>query len=143
MRNLQRKSEVEKQIPTHKRQHFVGEIYPEIFSHTEESELSEKMPFDAAIIWFGSFRTDNCQFPKENCPVCGNENVLIPYMCGGSILSGAHTIQFYCTNCHERFVTNDYSEYFRKICRYGREHAHELKPSPKFTNCTKIQEIQK
>ena len=30
------------------------------------------------------------------------------------ILSGNHTIQFYCTNCHEQFVTNDYIEYFRK-----------------------------
>ena len=75
---------------------------------------------------------------NRKCPICGKEKVLIPYMCGGSILSGNHTIQFYCTNCNEQFVTNDYIEYFRKIYRYAKKHRNELPNSPKFIECTKI-----
>ena len=131
------KSEVEKQLPSKTKTHYTGEVYPEIFSHTNDSELNEKMPLDTAIMWLGSFQLENGLFKKEVCPVCGKET-LIPYMCGGSILSGAHTIQFYCTNCHEQFVTNDHIEYFRQIYRYAREHKNELKPSPKFIDCTKL-----
>lgn len=137
MAKLKSKSEVEKQLPSKSKTHYTGEVYPEIFSHTKDSELKEGMPLDAAIMWLGSFRLNSGRFPKEKCPVCGNET-LIPYMCGGSILTGNHTIQFYCTNCHEQFVTNDHIEYFRKIYRYAQEHKNELKPSSKFINCTKI-----
>lgn len=138
MVNLQRKSEVEKQLPSTTKTHYTGEIYSEIFSHIKDSELREEMPLDAAIMWLGSFRLGGKYFPKEKCPVCGREEVLIPYLCGGSILTGNHTIQFYCTNCHEQFVTNDHKEYFRKIYKYIKKHKAELKPSPKFTECTKI-----
>ena len=138
MVKLQRKSEVENQLPSKSKTHYTGEVYPEIFSHTKDSELKEGMPLDAAIMWLGSFRLNSKQFPKEKCPICGKEKVLIPYMCGGSILTGNHTIQFYCTNCKEQFVTNDYIEYFRKIYRYVQEHKKELTESPKFTECTKI-----
>ena len=137
MANFKSKSEVEKQLPSKTKTHYTGEVYTEIFSHTNDSELNEKMPLDTAIMWFGSFRLKNGLFQNEICPVCGKKT-LIPYMCGGSILSGAHTIQFYCTNCHEQFVTNDHIEYFRQIYRYAREHKDELKPSPKFTECTKL-----
>ena len=131
------KKKVEKQLPSKTKTHYTGEIYPEIFSHTNDSELNEKMPLDTAIMWLGSFRLKNGLFQNEFCPVCCKKS-LIPYMCGGSILSGAHTIQFYCTNCHEQFVTNDHIEYFRQIYRYARKHKNELKPSPKFTECTKL-----
>ena len=138
MVKLQRKSEVENQLSSKSKTHYTGEIYPEIFSHIKDSELQEKMPLDAAIMWLGSFRLNSGQFPKERCPVCWKDEVLIPYLCGGSILTGNHTIQFYCTNCHEQFVTNDYIEYFRKIYRYVQEHKKELPESPKFTECTKL-----
>ena len=138
MVKLQRKSEVEKQLPSKTKTHYTGEIYPEIFSHIKDSELQEEMPLDAAIMWLGSFRLEGKSFPREKCPVCGKEKILIPYLCGGSILTGNHTIQFYCTNCHEQFVTNDHIEYFRKIYRFAREHKEELQQSPKFTECTTI-----
>ena len=137
MVKLQRKSEVEKQLPSKTKTHYTGEVYPEIFSSVNDSELREGMPLDAAIIWLGSFRLESNKLPREKCPICGKKS-LIPYMCGGSILSGNHTIQFYCINCHEQFVTNNHREYFRKIYRYALEHKDELKPSPKFINCTKI-----
>jgi len=132
------KGEVESKTPAKKTKHYVGEIFPEIFSGTKASELNEKMPLDAAIIWLGAFRFKNGLFPKEICPACGKET-LIPYKCGGSILSGAHTIQFYCTNCYEQFVTNDHIEYFRKIYRYALAHKDELEKSPKFISCTSIE----
>lgn len=138
MVKLQRKSEVEKQLPSMTKTHYTGEIYSEIFSHIKDSELNEGMPLDTAILWLGSFRINNQIFPKEKCPVCGKEETLIPYMCGGSILTGNHTIQFYCKNCHEQFVTNNHIEYFRKIYRYIKENKNELKESPKFTECSKI-----
>ena len=137
MVNFKRKSEVENQLPSQMKTHYTGEIYPEIFSHINDSELNEQMPLDAAIMWLGSFRLANELFKKEICPVCGKET-LIPYMCGGSVLTGNHTIQFYCTNCNEQFVTNDHIEYFRQIYRYAREHKNELQRSPKFTECTKL-----
>ena len=137
MVNFKTKSEVEKQLPSNTKTHNAGEVYPEIFSHTKEAELSADMPLDVAVIWLGTFRLKNDLFRKEVCPVCGKET-LIPYMCGGSILSGTHTIQFYCPDCHEQFVTNDHIEYFRQIYRYAQEHQDELKPSPKFISCTKI-----
>ena len=138
MVKLQRKSEVENQLPSKNKIHYTGEFYPEIFSHTKDSELKDGMPLDAAIMWLDSFRLNSKLFPKGKCPICGKEKVLIPYMCGGSILTGNHTIQFYCTNCNEQFVTNDYIEYFRKIYRYAHEHRRELPDSPKFIECTKI-----
>ena len=144
MAKFKTKREVEKQLPSKTKTHYTGEIYPEIFSHIKDSELSEDMPLDAAIMWLGSFRIGgkgvkrDKYFPKEKCPICGKKEALIPYLCGGSILTGNHTIQFYCTNCHEQFVTNDHIEYFRKIYQYIKKHKNELKQSPKFTECTKI-----
>ena len=132
------KTELEKQKPSTSKTHYSGEIYPEIFTHVQKSELHENMPLDVAIIWLGTFRLDSSQFPKVKCPICGKEESIIPYMCGGSMLSGSHTIQFYCLNCHEQFVTNDYIEYFRLIKSYIKEHEFELQSSPKFINCTKI-----
>ena len=140
MTKFMSKKEVLKMEPSKSKTHYTGEIYPEIFSHTDDSVLNENMPLDAAIIWLGSFRIENGVFPKEKCPGCGKEEVLLPYMCGGSILSGCHTIQFYCTNCRKQFVTNDHIEYFRRIYRYALEHRKELNSSPKFSGCTKAPE---
>ena len=137
MTKFKSKSEVEKQLPSKTKTHYAGEIYPEIFSHINSSELNDQMPLDAALIWLGSYRLKSGLFQKEICPIC-KINTLIPYMCGGSVLSGAHTIQFYCTNCHEQFVTNDNIEYFRQIYRFVMDNINELEPSPKFSNCTKI-----
>ena len=137
MVKFKRKSEVEKQLPSQNKTHYTGEIYTEIFSHYKNSELNEQMPIDTAIMWLGSFRLKNGLFKNEKCPLCGKET-LIPYMCGGSVLTGNHTIQFYCTNCNEQFVTNNHIEYFRQIYRYVKEHKNELKQSPKFIECTKL-----
>ncbi len=137
MTKFMTKGEVENRTSPNKKTHYAGEIYPEIFSTTDKNELGGDMPLDAAIIWLGAFRFKSGLFPKEVCPVCGKET-LIPYKCGGSILSGAHTIQFYCTDCYEQFVTNDHIEYFRNIYRYALEHKDELEQSPKFINCTKL-----
>lgn len=132
------KKEVESGKPSTKKEHYTGELYPEIFSHTDGQKFYEGMPLDVAIMWLGSFRLDSKLFTKVKCPICKKDEVLIPYMCGGSILSGNHTIQFYCTNCHEQLVTNDYIEYFRKIYKYVRENKDNLKQSPKFLSCTKV-----
>ena len=89
------RKEAENQLPSTTKTHYTGEIYPEIFSHVKDSELGTEMPLDAAIMWLGAFRLRNELFPKEKCPVCGKDETLLPYMCGGSILTGNHTIQFY------------------------------------------------
>lgn len=39
MVKLQRKSEVENQLPSKNKIHYTGGFYPEIFSHTKDSEL--------------------------------------------------------------------------------------------------------
>lgn len=138
MSKLISKSELETQKSDHKNTHYVGEIYPQIFSHSEKFEFKEDMPLQTAILYLGSYQLENNLFPKQKCPICGKEEVLIPYMCGGSVLSGCHTIQFYCLNCHEQFVTNDNIDYFRLIYKYIQGNKDNLKSSPVFKDCTTI-----
>ena len=94
---------------------------------------------EAGIIWLGAYMISSDLFPKVKCPVCNKEEVLIPYKAIGSILSGGHTIQFWCKNCEERFVTNDYMEYFRQIYRYIIEHRKEFSPEQEIAGCPKIE----
>ena len=117
--------------------HSVGEIYPEIFSCSSDFDFKIGMPLETTILYLGAYQLDSTLFPKLKCPICGKDEVLIPYLCGGSILSGSHTIQFYCLNCNEQFVTNDNIEYFRLIYRYVQEHYQNLKLSPVLKKCTK------
>ena len=126
------KSELDSQKSDNKNSHNTGEIYPQIFSHDTNSE---NMQLEAGIIWLGGYKLDQSLFPKELCPQC-KKNSLIPYKAIGSILSGCHTIQFYCTNCTEKFVTNDHPEYFRKIYNYVQNNRHKFKPEQKLNNCT-------
>ena len=130
------KSELDSQKPDNKKSHNVGEIYPQIFSTDKGLDFKEGMPIEAGLIWLGGYMLDSRIFPKEKCPICGKEEVLIPYKAIGSVLSGCHTIQFYCSNCCERLVTNDYIEYFRKIYRYVVAHRSKFKPEQKLNNCT-------
>ena len=136
MSKLISKSELEVQKSDHKNTHYVGEIYPQIFSHCAKYEFKEDMPLQTAILYLGSYQLKSNLFPKQKCPICEKEEVLIPYMCGGSVLSGCHTIQFYCLSCNEQFVTNDNIEYFRLIYKYILKNKDKLKPSPAFKNCT-------
>lgn len=130
------KSESDSLKPDNKKCHQVGEVYPQIFSNDKGLEFKEGMELEAEIIWLGGYKLDSSLFPKEKCPICGKEEVMIPYKAIGSILSGCHTIQFYCTNCGERFVTNEHIEYFRSIYRYILEHRKEFNPEQKLNNCT-------
>ncbi len=91
---------------------------------------------DAGIIWFGGYMLDSALFPKKKCPECGKDEVLIPYKTVVSVLSGCHTLKFYCTNCHERFVTNNDIEYFRQIYKYIIEHRKEFSVEQKLDKCT-------
>ncbi len=101
-----------------KKKHNVGELYPQMFDSFSECDFGKEIPLECAIIWLGSFRLDSSLFPKIKCPVCGKEEVLVPYFCGASILSGCHVIQFYCTNCKEQIATNNNSDYYHKIRDY-------------------------
>ena len=130
------KSELDSKKSDNKKTHNVGEIYPEIFSHDKELEFKEDMPLEAGIIWLGGYLVDNRLFPRKKCPVCGKEEVLIPYKVIGSALSGCHTIQFYCTNCKERFVTDNDTEYFRLIKQYVIDNRENFKPEQKLKTCT-------
>ncbi len=132
------KTELELQSKDNKKTHYAGEIYQSIFSHDKGLEFKEGMQLEAGIIWFGGYLLDSTIFPKQRCPACGKENVLIPYKAIGSLLSGSHTIQFHCTNCKERFVTNNYTEYFRKIKKYVIENRQNFKTEQKLNNCTDI-----
>ena len=132
------KTELETQKPDNRKTYSAGEIYPQIFSHDKNLDFKPDMQLEAGIIWFGGYLLDSGLFSKEKCPVCGKEEVLIPYKAIGSMLSGCHTIQFYCTNCNERFVTNDYIEYFRNIKKYVIENRQKLKQEQKLNNCTDI-----
>ena len=137
------KSELDSQKPDNKKSHNAGEIYPQIFSVGKNPELKEGMQMEAGIIWLGGYKIDSNFFTKEKCPVCGKEEVLIPYKVIGSILSGCHTIQFWCKNCKEEFVTNDHIEYFRQVYKYIQNHRHEFKPEQKLNNCTALPENAK
>ena len=117
----------------------IGEIYPTIFESDKGYDFKPELPLDVAIIWLGSYRIeDTSDFTRIKCPICGKEEALIPYMCGASVLSGAHTIRFYCTNCSELFVTNDDSDYYHKIRDYVIQNKRDLSPSPRFKSCTTI-----
>ncbi len=130
------KSELDSLKPDNKKSHNVGEIYPQIFANDVKLEFKEDIQLEAGIIWLGGYLIDSGLFPKQKCPICGKEEVLIPYKAIGSILSGCHTIQFYCTNCGERFVTNDFIEYFRNIYRYVANNSKKFKEEQKLNNCT-------
>ena len=126
-----------KKTSAKKESYNVGEIYPEIFDSDRDLVFQEGMKLDSAIIWLGAYELDSSSFPKIKCPVCGKEEALIPYFCGGSILSGAHIIRFYCLNCGERIVFNDKNDYFHKIRDYIIENRKTLNESKK-VKCTKI-----
>ena len=132
------KSELDSQKSDKKKTHYVGTIYPQIFSTDKGLEFKENMQLEAGIIWLGGYWLDSNLFPKEKCPLCGKEEVLIPYQTVGSVLSGCHTIKFWCSNCHERFVTNEHIEYFRLIYRYVLNHRHEFKKEQEIKGCTKL-----
>jgi len=132
------KSELDSKKSDNKRTHNVGEIYPQIFSTDNEPEFKDGMQLEAGIIWLGGYMVDSKLFPKEKCPVCGKEEVLIPYKAIGSVLSGCHTIQFWCSECHERFVTNNHIEYFRLIYKYIQNNRQKFKPEQKLNNCTSV-----
>ena len=133
-----RKSELDSLKPDNKKSHNAGEIYPQIFEGDAKLELKEGMLMEAGIIWLGGYMLDSSLFPKEKCPVCGKEEVLIPYQTIGSVLSGCHTIKFYCTNCHEQVVTNRHIEYFRKIYRYVMANRANLPPEKKAGSCSTL-----
>ncbi len=122
------KTELVAQKSDNQHAHNVGEIYPQIFSHDKNLEFSENMPMEAGIIWLGAYYLENNLFPKVKCPICKEEEALVPYKAVGSPLSGCHTISFWCKNCHEQLVTNDYKEYFRLIIDYIKNHREELSP---------------
>ena len=129
------KSELEVQKTNKKKTHYVGTIYPKIFKKDEITEFKEGMPLEAGIMWLGAYYIDSNLFPKLKCPVCGKEEVLIPYQTIASILSGAHTIKFWCSSCNERFVTNDYDEYYHLICNYVKENRKYFKEEQKIPGC--------
>lgn len=130
------KSELDSQKTDGKKSHNVGEIYPQIFANDGKFEFKKGMPLEAGIIWLGGYLLDSNLFPKQKCPACGKEEVLIPYKAIGSILSGCHTIQFYCTNCGERLVTNNFIDYFRNIYKYVIKNGKNFKPEQKLNTCT-------
>ena len=130
------KSELDSKKSDNKNSHQAGEIYPQIFSNDEGLEFKEGMKLEAGIIWLGGYTLDSSLFPKEKCPICGKDEVMIPYKAIGSYLSGCHTIQFYCTNCKERFVTNSHIEYFRQIKRYIQDNKKNFAPKQKTNKCS-------
>lgn len=101
-----------------KKKHNVGELYPQMFDSFENCDFTKEISLECAIIWLGSFRLNSSLFPKIKCPLCGKEEVLVPYFCGASVLSGCHVIQFYCTNCNEQIATNNNPDYYHKIRDY-------------------------
>ncbi|MBO6087718.1 hypothetical protein J6P92_05155 [bacterium] len=128
------KSELDAQKSDSRKSYYAGEIYPRIFSNDRGIEFKEDMLMEAGIIWLGGYMINSSFLPRETCPVCCKEEVLIPYKTVGSILSGAHTIKFWCKNCGERFVTNTHTEYFRQIYGYVANHKKEFKPEQKLNN---------
>ena len=132
------KSKLDSLKSDNKNSHNVGEIYPQIFSGEEKLKFKPDMKMEAGIIWLGGYMLDNRLFPRKRCPKCGKLEAMIPYKVIGSVLSGCHTIQFYCTNCGEKFVTNDHIRYFRKVYKYILANRHKFKPSQKLNNCTAL-----
>ena len=116
--------------------YYVGEIYPEIFNSDSDHNLKTTKKLDAAIIWLGSYCIDNRTIPKIRCPACNRKESLIPYICGGSILSGIHIIKYICQNCGEKFVTNDNIESFKLIYKYILDNKNNLEKSKLFKYCS-------
>ena len=131
MKKFISKSELNTQKTDNKNTHYVGEIYPQIFFNDENLKFTEDMQMEIGLIWLGAYKLENNLFSREKCPICGKE-LLIPYKAVGSILSGCHTIQFWCKNCDEKFVTNNHLEYFRNIYKYVQKHHHEFVQEQKF-----------
>lgn len=136
MTNFISKSALDSQKSDKKNTHYVGTIYPQIFENDSKFVFKEDMQMEAGIIWLGGYMINSELFPKKKCPVCGKNEALIPYKTVGSVLSGCHTIKFWCSDCHERFVTNEDIEYFRLIYRYIIKHRHKFTPEQKLKNCT-------
>ena len=132
------KSELDSKKSDNKKIHNVGTIYPQIFSSDKDFEFKAGMQMEAGVIWLGAYMIDSDLFPKEKCPICGKEEIMIPYKAVGSVLSGSHTIQFWCENCGEKFVTNDYIEYFRLIYKYILQHKNEFPPEQEIPGCSKV-----
>ena len=107
-----------------------GELFPNIFDEDSSKEFKEGMILTAKIMYLGNFKVNSSVFPKIKCPVCNKEESLIPYFCGASVLSGAHVIKFYCTECHEHIAINNNSDYYHKIRDYILEHRKELDSEP-------------
>ena len=64
------KSELDSQKSDKKKTHYVGTIYPQIFSNDEVEEFKEDMQMETGIIWLGAYWLDSNLFPKEKCPEC-------------------------------------------------------------------------
>lgn len=120
MSKLISKTRLEKNFPAEeiKESYNFGEIFPEIFESDKKLEFKEDMDMEASFTVIGGYTVKSSASPKIKCPVCGKEEVLIPYQVVASGLSGCHIIKFYCLNCHERFVTNNYKRYYKKVFNY-------------------------
>lgn len=129
------KTELDTQKSDNTKTHNVGIIFPEIFGNEKVTEFKEGMQMEAAIMWLGAYYIDSSNFPKLKCPVCGKEEVLIPYQTIASVLSGAHTIKFWCSACNERFVTDDYLEYYHLIRNYVVENRKDFKEEQIIQGC--------
>lgn len=116
-----------KKIAFPKKVHYVGEFYPEIFDDDEGIEFCEDMEFEAGVFELKSFKLKSNCFPKIKCPVCGKEDSIV-YSCVASMLSGAHTLKFYCLSCHESFVIRDI-DYYHLIRDYIKEFLHNPQPN--------------
>ena len=140
MKNILTKTEAEKLKQTSKqtKSHYVGEIYPEIFDTDKDLFFDENMSLNVAIIWLGAYELESNLFEKIKCPICGKEEVLIPYFCGASILSGSHIIKFYCTSCAEKIVFNNKSDYYHDIRSYILKNKNTLKPSKLVKTCSRV-----
>ena len=95
----------------------LGTLYYDMFKNEADREFKESMPVEIGIIWLCSGYVDSAEFPKYKCPCCGKE-MLVPYYCVGSMLSGAHVIKFHCLNCKERIAFNNILDYFHIIRNY-------------------------
>ena len=74
------KSELDSQKSDKKKTHYVGTIYPQIFSTDKRLEFKENMQLEAGIIWLGGYWLDSNLFPKEGSYCIELKNPLLhPY----------------------------------------------------------------